>query len=181
MPNARTFTMVILALSKSPRPGNVAIAKNLLTRLEDLYEETNDPSLRPNEYPYNYALNCAANCLGTAKEKVVAFQVAAGVYKDITKSTLVRPDSFTYSFWIKCCNNLLPDGDVRTKCVTYAFNQCRTDGLVTAEVLKRLLAGSPVHVLASLLNIPPKTPPAIYRQMTLEDVPPDWSRNIKRS
>jgi hypothetical protein len=180
MPNLRTYTMVILALSKSPVPKNVHTARGLLVELVELYEETKEEVLRPNEYPYNYVLNCAANCMGTTQEKIAAFQISSRTYNDLRKSDLVSPDSFTYAFWFKSCNNLLPEGELRTKCVTFAFEQCKLDGLVTAEVLQRLLAGTPSAVLSTLLDIPPATSPTVYRTMDVDELPPDWSRNAAK-
>ena len=179
MPNLRTFTMVILALSKSHRTGNVAKARDLLSRLLAWYDETHDESLRPNEYPFNYVLNCAANSLGTQSEKIEAFQIATKTYQEMRKSDMVKPDSYTYAFWFKCCNNLIPMGDLRKKCVSYAFEQCKTDGLVSREVLKRLVMASHPDVLSTLLGVSPKTAPAVFRKMRIEDLPPDWSRNIR--
>ena len=181
MPNLRTFTMVILALSRNPRPGSVEKARDLLSQLLDLYEETQDESLRPNEYPFNYVLNCAANSLGNREEKIEAFQIATRTYQEMRKSDMVQPDSYTYAFWFKCCNNLLPMGDLRTKCVSYAFEQCKLDGLVSKEVLKRLVLATHPDILSKLLEVSPKTSPAVFRKMRLDDLPPAWSRNVRRA
>ena len=178
-PNMRTYTMAIRTLSTNSIPKNILKARDLLTRLVDQYEETNDPDLCPNAFPYNYVLDCAANCIGSEKEKLKAFQIAAKTYNDVRHSKIIDADSFTYAFWIKCCNNLLPDGELRTKGVTYAFEQCRNDGLVSSETLKRMLAGTPPKVVSSLLDIKPGTSPTVYRKLSLDDIPPSWSRNIK--
>jgi hypothetical protein len=179
MPNLRTYTMAISALSTNPNLDNVLKARELLTQLVELYEETQDPKLQPNAFPYNYVMNCAGNCLGSAKEKVKAFQIATKTYNDMRKSKSIKPDSYTYAFWFKCCNNLLPKGDVRAKGVTYAFEQCKFDGLVSSETLRRLLAGTPPDVVSTLLDIKPDTSPIVYRRITVDDLPPDWSRNVR--
>lgn len=179
MPNLRTYTMAILALSTNPTLKNVGAARDLLIQLIDLYEETNDSQLKPSAYPYNYVLNCAANCLGSPEERLKAFQAAALTYNEMRKSDIVRPDSFTYAFWFKCCNNLLPEGALRSKGLTYAFEECKTEGLVSSETLKRLLAGTPPDVVSILLQLKPKTSPTVYRRFTLDDFPPSWSRNAK--
>jgi hypothetical protein len=180
MPNLRTFTMVILTLSSRPSLENVGKARALLTQLLDLYEETNHESLRPNAYPFNYVLNCAANCLGTSKEKIQAFQIASHTYQQVRKSDLIKPDSFTYAFWFKCCNNLLPMGDLRIKCLSYAFDQCKVDGLVNKEVLMRLSHGVAANILATMLDMPPDTSHVDFRRLQVDDLPPHWSRNARR-
>lgn len=50
-PNLRTFTNVIKTLANCH--GSVVKARQLLTRLVGMYEETQEESLRPNTYPYN--------------------------------------------------------------------------------------------------------------------------------
>jgi pentatricopeptide repeat protein len=170
MPNLRTFTMAILAFSKNH--GNVVEARRLLSQLTDLYEVTLDPQLKPSEYPYNYVLNCAANAQADQQR---AFAVATDTFQEMRKSSLVTPDSFTYAFWIKCCNNLIPSGDLRNKCVSLAFEECRRGGLVTNEVLTRLFQGSPPRIVDQLLELP-RTGTS-YRTLTVGDLPPSWSRN----
>jgi hypothetical protein len=172
MPNLRTFTMAIFTLAKNH--GCIVKARALLTQLVELYESTNDPQLLPNEYPYNYVLNCAAN---TLENKLEAFQIATRTYQEMRQSDIVRPDSFTYAFWLKCCNNLLPPGDVRTKCVSYAFEECKKDGLVTKEVLTRIFQGNPPELVDQLLDIANNSQRLPYRSIQLKDLPPGWSRN----
>lgn len=181
MPNLRSYTVAIRAVSTNPTPENVQISRDLLERLQKSYEDTMDKSLRPNTYPFNYVINCAANCIGSTDDKCEAFKIAAKTYNEVRKSKFVEPDSFTYAFWFKCCNNLLPQGETRTKGVTLAFQQCTRSGLVAPETLKRFLAGTPQKLVTSLLDIPDNTHPAVYRKYTLEDIPPGWSRNVRRA
>jgi pentatricopeptide repeat protein len=173
MPNARTFTMAILAFSKNH--GDAVQARRLLCRLTDLFGATNDPKLRPNEYPYNYVLNCAANA---QSDQPRALAVATETFQEMRKSPLVQPDCFSYAFWIKCCNNLIPDGDLRIKCVSFAFEECRKGGLVSNEVLTRLFQGTPPRVVDQLLELPQGG--MNYRTLSVQDLPPSWSRNAAR-
>lgn len=166
MPNLRTYTMVILALTKNPVLENTLKARDLLVELNDLYSATGDPKLRPNAYPYNYVLNCAASCVGDAGDKLKAFQIATTTFNELRKSDIASPDSYTYSFWFKACTSLLPKSDLKDKAVSYSFEQCKKDGLVSSEVMRRL------KCVANVLDIEPNT--------TLNDFPPSWSRNIRR-
>jgi len=177
MPNSRTFTMAIQALAQCQRQGNALKARELLTRLTDMYETTQNESLRPNEYPYNYVINCAANTIGTSEEKIQAFQLAIKTYQEMRNSVLVKPDSFTYAFWIKACNNLLPrSSELHSKCVSIAFEQCKKDGLVTNEVLSRLQQGSPAKAVQSLLGVEIEY---CHHNLQVKDLPPLWSRNTQ--
>lgn len=173
-PNLRTFTNVIWTLAKCN--GSAVTARELLTQLVDLYEETKDKSLRPNAYPYNYVLNCAANTV--LDEKLHAFRIATQTYEEMRKSPYVKPDSFTYAFWFKCCNNLLPSGsELKDKCMFYALDQCKKDGLLSGTVLNRLQRAASPSDLEDWLDLPPRD---LRRLMNLKvtDLPRSWSRNV---
>mmetsp|Transcript_20586 Transcript_20586/g.28656 ORF Transcript_20586/g.28656 Transcript_20586/m.28656 type:complete len:281 (+) Transcript_20586:141-983(+) len=174
MPNLRTFTMVIQALAKCPREGNAAKARLFLSQLTEMYEDTMDEKLKPNEFPYNYVINCAANTFGTQEDKVKAFRIATQTYQEMRTSTYVKPDSFTYAFWIKACNNLLPISDLHSKCVSLAFEQCKIDGLVTKEVLNRLQSELAPETIQDLLEVQGSTG---HRHFQVQDLPRSWSSN----
>jgi hypothetical protein len=148
MPNWRFYTMTIQALAKNN--GSVVRARALLTQLVELYHASGqNPQLRPNTFPYNYVLNCAAN---TLDHKMEAFRIASQTYQEMRKSDFIRPDSYSFAFWLKCCNNLLEPGDLRTKGVSFAFEECKREGLVNNEVITRLVQGSPVSLVDELLE-----------------------------
>ena len=179
MPNLRTYTMVILSLSKAPTLDNIVKARDLLSQLEDLYNESKDPKLRPNAFPYNYLLNSAASCVGDAGDKLKAFQIAAKTYNDIRISENISPDSYTYAFWFKLCNHLLPEGDLRRKSITYSFEQCKKDGMLSKAAFEKLLRGTPNEILSDILEIQPGLLAKANKKIKLSDLPPTWSRNIR--
>jgi len=179
MPNLRTYTMVILSLSKAPTLVNIMKSRDLLSQLNDLYNESKDPLLRPNAYPYNYLLLSAASCIGDAGDKLKAFQLAAKTYNDIRVSKQFSPDSYTYAFWFKLCNHLLPEGELRRKSITYSFEQCKKDGMLSKAVLERLVSGTPNDILSDLLETKSMKSSTMYKKIQLSDLPPNWSRNIK--
>jgi hypothetical protein len=165
MPNVRTYTMVILSLTKNPILKHVVKARDMLDELNDLYTATNDPNLRPNAYPYNYVLSCAAACVGDADDKLKAFHIATATLNALRKSDFASPDSYTYSFWFKACLSLLPECDLKKKAIAYSFDQCKKEGLVSNEVVRRLKGA------ANVVDIEPTT--------MKQDLPPSWSRNIR--
>ena len=179
MPNLRTYTMVILSLSKAPTLENIVKSRDLLSQLEDLYNESKDPKLRPNAYPYNYLLNSAASCVGDVGDKLKAFQIAAKTYNDIRIADHISPDSYTYAFWFKLCNRLLPEGDLRRKSITYSFEQCKKDGMLSEAAFEKLLRGTPNEILSDILEIRPGTSASTSKKVKLSDLPPTWSRNVR--
>lgn len=181
MPNVRIFSMAILTLSRNQ--GSVVEARNLLTELVNLYEETGHEDLRPNAYPYNYVIDCAANSKSKSQDdKTRYFLIATKTYREMHNSNYVEPDSFTYLFWLKCCNNLLDDTSLRAKCVRYAFDQCKEKGLVTNDFLKRLYQGSPLSLVNELLDVEcsGQEGPHERTSFRIADLPLAWSRNALR-
>lgn len=174
MPNLRTFTMTILTFVKNK--GSVDRAYKLLQQLEQLYERTKEPQLQPNAFPYNYVLNCAAN---TQTDKLAAFQIASKTYQALRKSKHgAVPDVYTYSFWFKCCSRLLPSCDLRDRCVTYAFDECKKMGLVSNEILTRLFQGNRIELVEKMLEIKEQQQRPFYRShVSVASLPPSWSRN----
>lgn len=179
MPNLRTYTMVILALSKNATLDNIMKGRDLISQLNELYSKNKDPDLRPNAYPYNYLLNTAASCVGDAGDKLKAFQIAAQTYNDIRISDHISPDSFTYSFWFKLCNHLLPEGDLRRKSIKYSFEQCKKDGMLSRAVFERLLKGTPSDILSEIFEIDSRVLSGSLKKLKLSDLPPTWSRNVR--
>lgn len=178
MPNLRTFTMAILALARCPKQGNAKKARDLLLQLNELYDKTKNELLKPNAYPYNYVLNCAANTVGTNDDKIAAFQVAAKTYQELRSASSIKADSFTYAFWLKACNNLLPAStDLYQKFVVLAFEECQKDGLVNQEVLTRLQQG---HLSKERLSEILKVKLSLHSTVEVDDVSPDWSRNAMK-
>lgn len=173
-PNLRTYTMVILTLSKCN--GNPAKARALLTQLVNLYEKTRDESMRPNSFPFNYCLDCCAN---TLDDKLQAFRIATRTYQEMRESPNVSPDSFTYAFWFKCCNNLLDDPELKAKCMFYALEECKKDGLLSNIVLNRLQRGVPSKTLQTWLGLPERQKNS-FRDLKVKELAPEWSRNAQR-
>ena len=164
-PNLRTYTMTIQTLARNN--GNIVRARELLSELVQQYEFSGyDPQLKPNTFPYNYVLNCAANTMDP-DQRLQAFQIATQTYQEMRQSKILKPDSFSYAFWLKCCNNLLDPGPLRTKGMMYAFEECKRDGLVSSEVLTRLMQGCPKDVVTKLLELPsPPRPSSIDTTIT---------------
>lgn len=180
-PNVLTYSLTISAANTNPTLRNIERARELLSEILNLCDEFSDGSLGPlNAYPFNYVLNCASSCIGNDKDKLRAFQIAAQTYNDIRKRENAQPDSYTYAFWFKCCNNLLaPESELRAKGLTLAFEQCKVDGLVSAETLRRIMYGTPPHLAKSILNVDPDMSTYDYRALTIDDLPANWSRNIQ--
>ena len=175
MPNSRTFSSAILAVTKSKN--RIVQARQLLDQLIALYKETNEPTLCPTAHAYNYVINCAAN----SNDKILAFKIAAKTYQGLREHKELKPDSYTYAFWFKACNQLLGDSkapDLYVKFVTLSFAQCCKEGMVSREVLNRLKQGHLSYdQLGGLLNRDAKKVMRVH----IEDLDLSWTRNAKQT
>lgn len=180
MPNSRTFSTAILTIAKSP--GRIQEARELLNKLIVLYKETKEPSLRPTAHAYNYVINGASNVASRGadldeKTRIAAFKIAARTYQELREHKELKPDSYTYAFWFKSCNQLLPStSELYLKFMNLSFSQCCKEGMVSREVLNRLKQGHlDYEQLAELLGCDARN----VMKQTVDDLKPVWTRNVK--
>jgi len=176
-PNVRFYTAVMFVLANCRKEGNVQEAQGILMKMEQNYEETRDPDSLPNSFTYNYAINCAANTLGTLEVKSEAFKVALKAFQSLRKSTIDTPNSYTYAFFLKACNSLLPLGDMRYNVIERTMNECIEDGMLNDEVLNWLRRGVPVQLGRELLHFPDKA----YQTVRARDLPSEWTCSARRN
>lgn len=174
MPNSRTFSMAILTITKSP--DRIVQARELLDQLIALYHETKEPTLRPTAHAYNYVINCAANAISNRAQ---AFKIAAKTYQGLREDKELKPDSYTYAFWFKACNQLLKESNMELyeKFMTLSFAQCCKEGMVSREVLNRLRQGHlNYNQLSELLQCDAKQ----VMRIQVDDLELSWTRNSRR-
>lgn len=172
MPNSRTFSMAILTLTKSP--DRIVEARELLDQLVALYNETKELSLRPTVHAYNYVINCAAG----ASNRIEAFKIAAKTYQELRDDEKLKPDSYTYAFWFKACNQLLGESNAALyeKFMKLSFAQCCKEGMVSREVLNRLKQGHLSYLqLSELLKCDSRN----VMRVNVDDLELSWTRNTR--
>lgn len=120
-PNARTYAMAILALAN--HGGSPATAYEILLRGH------------PHDYthPYNYVLKCCNN-----SHDPNSFRIAAKTFKLIQ-----TPDSYSYSSWLRCIQNLIPKDDtanLRERCLKHAAAGAKRHGCWENETVQARFA-----------------------------------------
>lgn len=175
-PNQRFYTAVVFVLANCRQEGNVQKANKILMKLERQYEETGDESFLLNSFTYNYAINCAANTLGPLEVKGSAFKIALQAFQSLRKSTVDKPNSFTFAFFLKACNSLLPHGDMRYNVIRRTMNECCEAGMLSDEVVNWLRRGVPADMGREILRYPEN-----YQTVRTRDLPSDWSCNVRRN
>ena len=163
--------MAILTITKSP--DRIHEARSLLDQLIAQYEETKDPKLRPTAHAYNYIINGASN----ASNRIEAFKIAAKTYQRLRENRELKPDSYTYAFWFKACNQLLGESNIALyeKCIKLSFDQCCKEGMVSREVLNKLKQGHlSYEQLSKLLNCDVRS----VMRIQVDDLDLSWTRNV---
>lgn len=143
-PNVRTYSSLLLTLVHSDRGDKHVLAQKVLDRMNEL-------GVSPNSYSYNYVINCAANCQGGKEMKIEAFKIALNAFNALRK-VLREADSFTYTFFLKACANLMEPSSMRSKIVTETFLECKKQGKVNNEVISRLSRCLDPHELRTLVD-----------------------------
>jgi hypothetical protein len=128
-PNDRTYAMAILALAN--HNGSPKTAYEILLRGHP----------HKNSYPYNYVLKCCNNYIPKSHNHrrnddvneddddnmvLDRFRIAARTFKIIP-----TPDSYSYSTWLRCIQNLIPDNDeanLRERCLRHAAAGAKKHG-----------------------------------------------------
>lgn len=197
-PSTRIYTAVIQSLIHSEFIGlfddseeiqkhqwvnNAEVAMHILKRMK-----ANNVS--PNSFTYNYIINCAAECkCHELAEARISFEVALRAFQELrnlsndqssTAPNDTNPDSFTYAFMLKACNNHLPKGSsVRAKTLKHTFKECCRTGHLNSAVLDRLYNG--VSNEREFYEITGMSQVLLSNQrqdfsLDLYDLPTSWSR-----
>lgn len=168
-PTVRTYSCVLLSLMRTRQPDIDKEAESILHRMEKV-------GVKPNAFTYNYVINCASSMTGNDERKKEAFQIATKAFKDLRASSN-EVDSFTYSFFLKACKNLLPENELQSKIFEQTFCDCCKRGHVNQEVLQRLsrCLRSPDDI-SRILDV------RLHNKRDIVDVeiPCQWGRNVKR-
>ena len=201
-PNTRIYTAAILSLVHSPfsadedNDDDYVIADKHITnnaqRAWSILEKMKMNQVPPNSFTYNYIINAAAESM---EDQRASFEVAVRAFQELrtkkaaqstdTKDDALdscHPDSFTFSFMIKACNNLLPSGPLRTKVISQVFRDCCRSGYLNDAILDRVWRGLASETFYSLVekklhysggeaNIISSKPP-----IKVDTLPSSWSR-----
>jgi hypothetical protein len=121
---------------------------------------------------------CARVILAAARSKSKsliesrqAFQTALDLFRKVhDNNNGVRPNTFSYSYFLRACKALSPASDEQVKLVSKAFDLCRQNGLVSSEVVDLI----PKGILKSCLESE-----AVNIDSTGSfELPKDWARNL---
>ena len=171
-PNARSFSTVITAFSKSKFPRKAKQTRDLLQRMKRLYEG-GQRNMRPNIYVYAAVLNACAYTFGRAEEKEEALKIGLETYEEMQASPDIEANHVAYGSYLRACRRLMPEDDPRRKdLISQAFRQCCSDGQLGEYVLKQLRA-------VPNLYVPLLEDYIIDGEVAYRDLPQTWRCNVR--
>lgn len=146
-------------------------ALKILKKVNDMYKQTGDESIKPNLYTYNAVIDACARCYGNPEQQAASLKIAFAVNKAIFTANL-EPNSITYATLLKTASNLLPEGDVRSQVVRAVFEKAKSAGYVDRNVLKAFDQASDRALYHELL----KDAEDKNGFINMKNIPLDWRK-----
>ena len=173
VPNERTYTCFIRALTKGRAPGLHSKANALLSRMKKLFEGGND-EIKPTIFTYNAVINACAESIyvDDGSSNGEAFKTAMKIFTELRQSNQLRIDHVTFGNMLRCSRLLPEESEQKDKFIAATFRLCCEQGWVNDFVIRDLTENASIGLQQSLLG-----------GMSGEDVisptfPCEWSRMI---
>ena len=189
-PSYVTYSTVInaYAYSKS-EPLKAHKAFSILKKMNQLFKETGDTSVRPNRVTYNIVLNaCATSCPMAVRDHMEEQDLdtklpslpdmVRTIYQQITEeNSPIQADHFTFGTVLKAVANLFWGEPDQVEFGKDVFQEACARGQVSFGVLVHLRQAIPVDTFRELL------PDAAVSQKRAEPlmrhIPSEWTRNVR--
>lgn len=144
-PNTRVYNQLLFAYATGGDPCRVARAKAIFAKMQDM-RASGVEDVSPDVFSRNGLILAAARSPGlTPQETRENMDLAIENFRYLhERHDGCKPDSFTYTYFLKACHMLLPEGETRQKLVSKAFDLCRNNGLTTKEVIAELFRAAPL-------------------------------------
>lgn len=170
-PDSYTYTAVINVLSRSVASNKAERVLEILKEMIASYENGDNTSA-PTVHVFNSALNACAFSHHHERAKMDAFVITVSILVMLQK--YVSPNEVTYGTVLRACSNLLPRNDNRRdELVSKVFDKASKEGFVSEMVLRQLYFAASPDLFAQLIGMNREL------QITLQDLPPEWRRNVK--
>lgn len=138
--------------------------------MQNLYEKTGDPDVRPNVHTANAVCNaCAFTKID--QDRAEALEIAFQVFDWINTQKDMQADAYTYTILLSVCANLLPREDRPTRFANARafFESCCQSGYVNDYVLRKLRQTVTEEEYLTLVD---------YRN-DISSLPHTWTRNAR--
>lgn len=186
-PDVGTFNMVLRSLANDSDPSKTVHAERLLKQMEHL-------NLNPDLQTFNQVLRCC--CTTRTEDDIVkrgAVRLATQVLLELRRGEGrrggVKPDPYTFNFFIKVCDRLcvgtegvsstaIGGGGEKQKLIMAAFHFCIESGQFSEPVLSILKNTLGVKALRHVLRIENDDHRCI-QNLRISDFPSQWSNQSR--
>ena len=142
-PDFAVFGTVMKAWAKSADTRKADKTLKLLRKAQGLF---NGAGSEMGILGYNWAIYAAATSTGDEDERKHFFANALELFRDAQTSKSVTPNSYTYTFFVKACTTLLPEGEQRDSLVKGAFEVACKRGQLDRHVISVVTLAIPGFV-----------------------------------
>lgn len=111
------------------------------------------------------------------EKKMETFKISLASIRYLHQCTYNKTDSFTYSFSLKACLNLLPPSDTRRSIVQRTVEEFYANGLMSDQALRRLVKFLPEGEVRDLLSV---RIGHNLRMLRVLDPASEWSKNAEQ-
>lgn len=175
-PTDESYTVVLNAALKAIEKCSDSSKHSIAKTIVQMFQKSQQNGLLNAEFTvrtYNSFIRCCAFTTGDKSTKQVAFQAALDALTELRHTRKLKPDLYTYPAIIRALEELKGKSEETMQMVEEVFRMCCKDGMVDALVLKNLSNNLRKDLLQRLLGMESEK-----SQVRLNDLPPEWSRNI---
>ena len=171
-PNNVTYNALINALAASSVPDKAPRAYEMLLEMEQR-SKAGEANLAPKTQSYGTVLKvCSRASMGNSlKRKDEALKIALMTFEKLRKNPNVTIDPYKYAPLFTIID-YTTEGEKYEKLTREAFRLCCEDGVLTDKQLEKLRRFAPKDVYRKLVGT--------NADVTVRDLPPEWSRNNRQ-
>jgi hypothetical protein len=135
-PNTIVYNTLLSSYATSQHSDRVDKAKALFAEMKERYA-SGEKDAGPDVTSHNWLILVSARSPSPLPVKRREhFNLALEHFRELHgPDSTVKPNSFTYCYFLKACQMLLPDGDGGQKLAGKTLELCKQNGLVTREVI----------------------------------------------
>jgi len=135
-PTVQAYTALIMNYARSTLPNKAAKAAALLKRMKE-------NGCRPNVISYNAVLNaCEHTSPSSTGSTEEALKIACVIFDQVRRDASVKPNHVTYGTFLSSLGALMPTATSQQETISLVFAKCRTEGLVSKFVLRKLFGAT---------------------------------------
>jgi pentatricopeptide repeat protein len=176
-PNTQVYNTLLSCYATSRDADRVEKATTLFAKMKDMRADGNSEA-GPDVSSHNWVILAAARSPSALQdERREHFNLAVEYFRELHEPTndIIKPNSFTYSYFLKACRMLLPEGAAREKLAAKAFGLGQENGLVMRDVVVEAFLVDPALVTAELeqAGVP-------FENDIIPFIPEKWCFNVPR-